>query len=296
MRPPHPFVFFVNPAAGSGHTLRNFDRLRRRHEADLRGDVVVIEDLDQVRRELGARPHGAIPVCVGGDGTLNLMVRAMRSEDRHRDVALGLLPLGTGNALAHSFGLGRVATAIEALLRGRSRPTDALITTHAVAPLALASISLGFEARVMAAASRFRTWRRLSAVLTEAALALPAVTQGVRIDLDERPWIGESQTFFVAGLYNLRCYAFGRLMFPSAALDDGRAEASRYASLRSYVRSLTRDRDDGTGSGAASRADEHHTWRTARVASPGPIQLDGESVPGGDFAVRVESGAYLLVR
>lgn len=296
MTPPHRFVFFVNPAAGSGHTLRNFDRLRRRHGADLRGAMVVIADLDQVRRELGTLPSGAIPVCVGGDGTLNVLVRALRSEGRHRDLPLGLLPLGTGNALAHSFSLGRLSTAIATLLRGESRPTDALITTHAAAPLALASISLGFEARLMTAASRFRTWHRLAAVLAEAARALPAATKGVRIDLDERPWIGAAESFFVAGLYNLRCYAFGRLMFPTASLDDGQAEASRYASSLTYLRSLTRDHDGATRSGAASFADDLCTWRTARVASPGPIQLDGESVPGGDFEIRVESGAYRLVR
>jgi len=296
MTPTHRFVFFVNPAAGSGRTLRNFDRLRRRHGADLTGETVIIDHLDQVRRELGIMPTGAIPVCVGGDGTLNLLVRALRADHRHRDIPLGLLPLGTGNALAHSFGLGRMATAMQALMRGRSLPTDALITTHTAAPLALASISFGFEARVMTAASRFRTWHRLVAALTEAARALPAATHGIRIDLDERPWIDESQSFFVAGLYNLRCYAFGRLMFPEAALDDGRAEASQYPSFLSYIRSLTHDHDGDGESGAASLDDDHRAWRTARVTSLEPIQLDGESVPGGEFEVRVESGAYRLVR
>lgn len=288
------FAFLINPGAGDGRAARRLELLlsHRPHLAQgcLAHEVI---DVDDSARWIERLPPDAIPVAAGGDGTLNHLVRAARQAGQ-ADRILGLLPLGTGNAVAHSLGLGRVEVAANGLRFGVPRPLDLFATTHPAAPLALASISAGFEALVMSQVSRFESWRRLWGGVTGLALSAFRVSQGVTIELDGRAWLQPGRAFFNAGLYNLRRYAFGRLVFPEAALDDGHAEAMLYESGGEYVAMLSRPIGARRLTWSA-RPRAPHPFRRARITGAGSIQLDGEARPGGDFEVRLEPGAWRLL-
>ena len=75
---------------------------------------------------------------------------------------MGILPLGTGNALCHSIGIAHPGKAAATLVHGQPRQLDLMTTTHPQAPISLLSISVGLESLVM---SDFETWRRRSRVL-----------------------------------------------------------------------------------------------------------------------------------
>ncbi len=61
-------------------------------------------------------------IAVGGDGTIN----EIASQLVHHDVALGIIPAGSGNGLARSLGLPlSVTDAFETALNGRVREIDA---------------------------------------------------------------------------------------------------------------------------------------------------------------------------
>lgn len=71
---------------------------------------------DEARRAM-ATGYDTIFAC-GGDGTIHNMMQVMA----HSPVALGVLPMGTANALAHDLGLPMsVPTAAKAVLRGTTR-------------------------------------------------------------------------------------------------------------------------------------------------------------------------------
>lgn len=71
---------------------------------------------DEARRAMAAGCD-TIFAC-GGDGTIHNMIQVMA----HSPVALGVLPMGTANALAHDLGLpASVPAAAKAVLRGATR-------------------------------------------------------------------------------------------------------------------------------------------------------------------------------
>jgi hypothetical protein len=117
----------------------------------------------------------------------------------------------------------------------------------------------------------------------------------VEVSLDGLPWIEAKRTFFVAGLYNLKCYALGRVVFPEARPDDGSAEAALYPSPAAYLKALALGMV-GRPSDSDSPAGECRSWRFATIACRDNVQLDGESLPGGEFQVRLESAAYQVLR
>lgn len=61
-----------------------------------------------------------IVAVAGGDGS---MTRAA-GELAHRKIALGVLPLGTGNSFAHSIGIHDVESAVETIASGERRKVD----------------------------------------------------------------------------------------------------------------------------------------------------------------------------
>ena len=62
-------------------------------------------------------------IAAGGDGTLNEVINGV--VPYHDRVAVGLIPLGTGNDFARTLGLpAGIPEAIEILRQGNARPTD----------------------------------------------------------------------------------------------------------------------------------------------------------------------------
>jgi len=79
-------------------------------------------------RGLGARAAGEgydVVVAVGGDGTWSNVADGLMTSGRE-DVALGILPSGTGNDFGRNFGYdpGSPAEAVRVLARGHTRSVD----------------------------------------------------------------------------------------------------------------------------------------------------------------------------
>jgi len=122
-------LLIVNPNAAGGAAGKRW----RASEQRLRDllppfDVALTEGpghATHLARE-GARCHHVV-VAVGGDGTLNEVVNGLMADGRplHPDVALGMLPLGTGGDFVRTFGMShdlrRVARRLAA---GRRRQID----------------------------------------------------------------------------------------------------------------------------------------------------------------------------
>ena len=117
----------VNPAAGRGRTRARLSRFRELLHRHLRFDEVETEraghEVELVDRAL-ADGYRTI-VAVGGDGTWSLAAdRVLRSS--RTDVALALLPSGTGNDFGKSFGItaDRAEDVVRAIAARRTRRID----------------------------------------------------------------------------------------------------------------------------------------------------------------------------
>ncbi|MCS6117617.1 hypothetical protein G3444_01575 [Shewanella baltica] len=102
-----------------------------------------------------ARISGAdIIIACGGDGT----VTEVASEIVNTDIALGIIPLGTTNALSHAlFGLGSklipVSQALDNIIQGHYQAID---TARCNEQLVLLLVGIGFEQQMIESANRER--------------------------------------------------------------------------------------------------------------------------------------------
>ena len=115
-------ALLYNPeSGGSGHRLRELQSAL----AILRGGGVEAELLPtESPQHAGAEARKAIASGVdtifacGGDGTIHNIVQVVVGTQ----IALGVLPMGTANALAHDLGIPlRISAAAEAALRSKTR-------------------------------------------------------------------------------------------------------------------------------------------------------------------------------
>lgn len=121
------FVIF-NPASGRGRGARRmaaYQELVRRHFPA--AEFAVSQEAGHEYRladQALATDHDLI-VAVGGDGTWSHVADRILAS-RRSDVALGLLPSGTGNDFGRNLGLSYVdpRDAVERLARGRPTPVD----------------------------------------------------------------------------------------------------------------------------------------------------------------------------
>lgn len=227
------------------------------------------------------------PIAVGGDGTINLLARALLEAGLGARL-FGILPLGTGNAVAHALGVVRERAALDALVTGEVQALDVFLTDHPEAPVVVASVSVGMEARFIhrLAAERAagRGW-----TLGRAALASHLVrgrVSGVLLELDGRAVVRPAERIYNAGLYNYPTYGFGAPVLPSASPCDGVGEAQVRRGPGVYWRALLL--------GARGRL-APLPWRTAVLECAEPTQIDGEPGPAGRFPVRLAPGALRVL-
>jgi diacylglycerol kinase family enzyme len=120
---PRPAAIFVNEGAGSAHSARvraTVSLARRSLDADLH--VIATRDRDELASFLEERIGGyRTAVIAGGDGSLGVAYNVAAG----RDLVLGYIPAGFGNATAHLLDLPRHPAALAGLLAaGEARPVD----------------------------------------------------------------------------------------------------------------------------------------------------------------------------
>jgi diacylglycerol kinase (ATP) len=217
-----------------------------------------------------------------------MVATAVVREGARRPMAV--LPLGTGNAFAHSLDISSTRAAVAALRAGHVRTLDVLRTNHPAMPLALVSVSCGFEARYIGRYAKLRRWTRpLAAVLACSVFATRRARE-VKITADGRALAVSGPALFNAGIYNHRCYMHGLKVWKDSDPADGLAEAVAFRSAAAYGRTLLQ----GLRMGLPALVEGDPLWtRCSRAVLEGPglFQVDGESVPASTISVAVERGA-----
>jgi YegS/Rv2252/BmrU family lipid kinase len=115
-------VLILNPQSGSEDHVSIVSNW-----ADLRGYPVEITQREHHAIQLArqAAENGADEiVAVGGDGTLNEVVKGIHAAEALDDVVVGVIPAGTGNDFATNIGITGIEHAFDVLESGSRRQLD----------------------------------------------------------------------------------------------------------------------------------------------------------------------------
>ena len=160
-------IAIVNPAAAGGRLGKNWPRLRRRLQAAGFDPPLVFTEAPGHATALAAdavRRGETLVVAAGGDGTICEVVQGLRDAGGG---TLGILPLGTGNDAARTFGLPlRLEAAAQAILDGRTRTVDMILAGDRVV---LNAIGVGLLGAINVNAASIKLVRGIAAYLGAAA-------------------------------------------------------------------------------------------------------------------------------
>ncbi|MGB0036188.1 MAG: diacylglycerol kinase family protein [Candidatus Acidiferrales bacterium] len=230
------FFAIVNPTAGGGRSGQLAGAaLERVRLAGIELEVATTsragEATELVRKayERGIRNF----LAVGGDGTSYEVVNGLFPQAaKGPKVALGFLPLGTGNSFLKDFTSRGVEHTIEALRRGSRRSCDVIRLRHAQGETYYINLlSLGFPADVGETTNRrFKGWGELGyifGVFTRLIrlrhLAFPHRVEGSS-DWDRRPCL------FLT--FSNSKFTGGKMMIaPKADPTDGQIEYVRWGPI-----------------------------------------------------------------
>src|ERR1700732_4645968 len=276
------FFAIVNPAAGGGRSAKLAGpALAGLREKGLKIDVLASTgpghavELAREAYEQGYRRF----IAVGGDGTaheiLNGVYRCARGRER---IALGFLPLGTGNSFLRDFTKDGPGASLEALIEGRRRAVDLIRLTHSKGEIySFNLLSLGFTADVGSLTNRyFKPFGYLGYLLGVFVRVVQLRRRAFRLRCDDDKDWDESRCLFFS-FSNSKFTGGTMLLAPQADPTDGLIEFVRWGPIgRIGLLRLCPQLYDGTHIGhplAARRAVRHIEFD---LKVPVDMLIDGE--------------------
>ena len=227
-------------------------------------------------------------VAAGGDGTINEIVNGIAG----RDVALGLLPLGTMNVFATELGLpaNDLSRCWEIIQQNRTRPID-LASANGKHFVQLAGV--GLDAQVVKETSRAfkRNFGPLSYLISAAQIAS---RQPPRLRIESENAVTDEGSFVLVG--NGRLYG-GRLpFFKQAVIDDGLLDVVVFKRLN-YVEIIRYLQNVIFTPQITSPEVEYFQTNRLRVSSDEkvPVEIDGELIGNCPVEFRIRSGALRVL-
>src|SRR5215471_5133816 len=215
-------VIFVNPRAGGGKAARGVARMRaefasRKFPVQLAECGSPGEFRESIRKACASGSQRL--VAMGGDGTLQLLVR----EVAGLDLAIGVIPAGGGNDVARALGIRNRAEAIQAVVGGKTLAVDAvgLRFQNGETAIYLGGGGVGLDAEAAhRAGRRFRRWPGRLRYLAAAIDALRGY-RGTDVELEVRGLEPIRKRVLLAAALNTPSYGGGVKLAPSARVDDG---------------------------------------------------------------------------
>jgi len=304
-------LFIVNPASGrarSAHFKRKLlDRVANMPDAKA-FVLTAAGQAQQVASDAACDGCDRI-VVAGGDGTVNEVINGI-SDSR---VALGIVPLGTGNVLACELGLRTddIDGALDVINQGKVREFDLGLAVHrqdqdtqddhaykAYGRRFLLMAGFGFDAEVVRsvpprAKGLFGRMAYAPTLIRESVRYKPST---FRIMLDSQPAF--STTAYNVVVCNCATYAPNLQIAPDARPDDGMLDVLIFESRPAMkLRFLGWLSASLITKWAADPCAVHHPAKHVRIDSDPPVkmQLDGDVHGESGVEIRVLPKALRLI-
>lgn len=276
-------LVIINPAAGMPRDRR---RIGERVPEALRGeDVSVVPEGDRaaMRRsvEAGLDDGADLVVACGGDGTVHDVASLLIGTG----VALGVVPIGSGNGFARGLGIGSSPGRAFAILReGEDRDLDVGYVNDE--PFFCVA-GLGFDALVGESftKSRVRGFLPYLSIAARESLQYRPVEASLRFD--DREIVAK---VFLVTVANTNQFGSGAIIAPEADPTDGLLDVVVIRNLNAVDVLLHSPKLFDGSIGSHSRV-EIYRCRALRILRShlGPLHVDGEPMHSGpvlDYSLR----------
>jgi len=284
MAPPKDrFLAIVNPAAGGGKSAKLAGpALAGLRKKGLHIDVIASTgpgQAVQLAREAYAQGYRKF-LAVGGDGTAHEIINGVLARNPSAErIALGFLPLGTGNSFLRDFTDKGAEASLDALLANRTRPVDLVRLAHASGQIYSFNIlSLGFTADVGALTNRaFKPLGHLGYLLGVVVRLAQLKRRAFVLRSDEETEWDTRRSLFLT--FNNSKYTGGTMLIaPDADPSDGLIEFVRWGPIGRFalLRMLPRlyDGTHVTHPLASRKAVKHVEFK---IPVPVDVLIDGET-------------------
>ena len=220
-----------------------------------------------------------VVVAVGGDGVVLQVVQELATTE----VALGVIPMGTGNLLAGNVSIPRkFDDAVDVLLGGGRRRIDLgrarIGGKHRYFSVAC---GIGFDAEVMQATTKpqKRRWGKLAYIANTLRQSRRLKTVAHELTID-----GEASTLQATQVFVANCGQMGLAMKPRLDIepDDGQLDlmvieaSDRFTGLRAGWEALRQDDEGESSGGHAFRSRVRKVTVDARPSRL--VELDGSVI------------------
>lgn len=279
-----------NPASGRGRGRRRIEVYRRLLEDALYDVTFATTTRPGEEREISARGAAEgydVVVGVGGDGTWSNVADGLMASGRE-DVALGVLPSGTGNDFGRSLGFDPrgAAEAVAVLAEGNRRRVDVgRVESASAADRApdswearhfLNVVGFGFDVAVIDAAAHARF---LKGELLYKITALQQLFrfEGFRCEVETSGGARREGRHLMLTVSNGRYFGGGFPIAPAAEVGDGRIHACRIGDAGPFTRlRLFNLAERGRHVGADRVEILDDVGMTLRFDAPPRFELDGD--------------------
>ena len=280
------FFLIANPAAGVAgaplveDVVRALERQGASLTRTIAADIVAVRRAARMAADSGT--YDAV-IAAGGDGTIRHVAAALIGTE----TPLGIVPVGTGNVLAHEIGLAATVGAVAPMLLDGPIATVACALANAEPFLLM--VGAGFDARVLGALDqrlKSRVGKMAYAGPLLGALIRPVDTLSVTVD-------GHRHAASWVVVANARHYGGRFVLAPRAGIQQRGLEAILFkartrAVLAGQLMSLAsgRLRPHATQGGGVEMLPCSHVSIAAH--EPVPTQIDGDVF--GTTPLEVDAG------
>ena len=275
-------VVILNPAARGARA----SRLRSQVESITRGAILCATsrsgEAEVLARHAAAEGFQKI-VAAGGDGTINEIVNGIAGKN----VALGLLPLGTMNVFATELGLpaNDLRRCWEIIQENRIRPVD-LPSANNKHFVQLAGVGLDAQAVKETSRAFKKSFGPLSYMISAAQIASRTPPK-LRIESENAKT--EEGSFVLVG--NGRLYGGRFPFFKQAVIDDGLLDVVVFKRLN-YVEIIRYLQNVIFTPQITAPEVEYFQTRRLRVSSDEtvPVEIDGELIGNCPVEFKIQAG------
>jgi diacylglycerol kinase (ATP) len=220
----------VNPSAGAGGSGRKVAEVRAAFaRQDLAVRVVETESVEEFRNSVrtAIADSSETLVAMGGDGTLQLLVRELLGHERPQSaIRVGVIPAGGGNDFAAALGISAdVEDAVAVVAGGKIRKVDVVGVQDGRGKhsIYLGGGGLGLDAEAVGYASgRFLKWPGRLRYIASAIAALKKFSGAeVQVEFPDSNLPRIAKRVLLAAALNTASYGGGVRLAPGALVDDG---------------------------------------------------------------------------
>lgn len=171
----------------------------------------------ELAEKISAQEEAPVIVVVGGDGTLNGVLRGIKDPAK---CTLGLIPAGTGNDFAAAAKIPRGVKALDLVLKNEPVYTDYISFSDGMRSLNIAGV--GIDVDILLRCERMKHFRAKSKYFFSLFASLRKF-RGMKMKISAN---GKSEegNFLIAAACNGRQFGGGIPICPPAKIDDGKLE------------------------------------------------------------------------